>query len=130
LRIPEVFWKILFDPVEERALAFIVFNSPCPWNTVLLNGLNMESSGCSKDYCTTVVKKFGLKNPWNANTEYDVRGLVFCCETVFAAIGILESDAKSNKILNELKLLPENVRGAKPLISKGTQNNRLHGSGR
>lgn len=124
-----MFWKILFDPVEKRALAFIVFNSPCPWNTVLLNELT-ESTACSRDYCTKITSHFSLNPKLNANTEYDVHGMVFCCETVIAAVGILESDAISNDILNELKLLPENVKRAEPLISKGTQNNRIHGSGR
>jgi hypothetical protein len=115
MRIPEVFWKIIFDPKDKKALAFIVFNSPCPWNTVLLNELK-KSTQCSRDYCTTVTNHFGLKPKWSKNKQYDVLGMVFCCRTVTGAFNIFETDAKSNSIINELVLLPADVINANELV--------------
>jgi hypothetical protein len=130
LRIPEVFWKIIFDPTQKTALAFIVFNSPCPWNTVLLNELNKESSRCSRKYCITITSHYRLKPKLKMNNKnYDVHGLFFCCQTVQDAFDIFEKEAIFSSIKNELNLLPEEVKVAKPLISMDKRTNIMHGSG-
>lgn len=112
LRIPEVFWKIIYDDENQEALVFIVFNSPCPWDTPLLNALNDRNikNTCSRIYCSKIINKSGLQ-PYD-----DEFGLLFCCETVKAASQIFQSDAEYKGNVNEIRFLPEEVQQAEPLL--------------
>lgn len=128
MKIPEVFWKIIFYGDKNReAIVFIVFNSPCPWDTPLLNKLRNPDSKCTRKNCIDFMKKYKMRERWSIEKEkkvYDASGLVFCCETEADASYIFEYDAELNNDDNEIALLLEYIEGASEVGSSSQRNKK------
>lgn len=111
IRIPEVFWKIVFDDASKTALMFIAFNSPCIGGSTLLTLLNDANSKCTRDLCSKAIPT------WTPTNNLDVNGMVYCCETVKDASTIFQQNADKSKVdegtINELSLLKQEVQDAK-----------------
>lgn len=130
LKIPAVFWKIIFDPVKNEALVFIVFNSPCPWDTALLNKLRERNSKCTRGNCIQIMRHYKMGDRWNIKNEnYDALGLVFCCEAVVYMYSIFQNDATLNNGINEVNLLPDRVQRAKLVLPSTSNNERKRPAG-
>jgi hypothetical protein len=105
LKIPEVFWKVVYDNKTDSGVAFIVFNSPCyKTKPPLYHTLQNECKHTSQ--CTNIWEDFNCKNPnrW----EDTIWGLTFCC-TIKEAFLAFQKHSDFNE-LTLLKLKQENNR--------------------
>jgi len=118
LRIPEIFWKIVYNPDGKKGLgsglAFIVLNSPCPYkNTALYEKLvetpaDEKSPPCSNDNCKQIWKNFkcAMKKEMDPDKGEQVKGLTLCCFKISEALRIMGSDGGSN----EISFLPNDIK--------------------
>jgi hypothetical protein len=113
-KIPEVYWKVVYNPLERSGFAVIVYNSPCPFSSPLLTELN--SSPCKNKHCATIWNEFG------SNVKPDmlfdragnsIKGQTYCCKTIRDAYLLFRGSAE-----NEIDLLPDNVKRSNITLRK------------
>jgi hypothetical protein len=105
VRIPEVFWKVVYERGTGSGLIFITFNNPKPvTSSNFYRGLeNAVIDGVCSD----------CKNLW-ANikgvtilNDKDIYGKTFCCNSIKEVLGIFNLDNACG--VNELSYLPQEV---------------------
>jgi hypothetical protein len=124
VRIPEVFWKVVFERETGRGLIFITFNSPYPAkdSNVYVGLENLKNARICSD-CQEMWENINTGRPQEKMVERlkmnDIYGKTYCCDSIHAVFKIFDCSA-----VNELSYLPKNVQESNIPIKYSGNNNQ------